>query len=43
LTRGAVIRYQQENNITPAIGYFGPITRASIIQDLLSKFLTEVN
>ncbi len=27
LTRQALIKYQQENNITPAIGYFGPITR----------------
>ena len=30
LTRQALIRYQQANNITPASGYFGPITRAQV-------------
>jgi hypothetical protein len=29
-TRSAVIKYQQANNIKPAIGYFGPVTRRSI-------------
>ena len=29
-TRQALIRYQQANGITPASGYFGPITRAYI-------------
>lgn len=28
LTRSALIRFQKANNISPAIGYFGPITRA---------------
>ena len=27
LTRAAVIRYQKAHNITPAIGFVGPITR----------------
>lgn len=40
LTRQAVIRFQQENNIQPTVGYFGPLTRTAIIQKLLSKFLT---
>lgn len=31
-TRGALIRYQQANNISPAIGYFGPLTRAKVNQ-----------
>jgi hypothetical protein len=30
LTRQALIRYQLANNISPASGYFGPLTRASI-------------
>jgi uncharacterized repeat protein (TIGR02059 family)/uncharacterized delta-60 repeat protein len=29
-TRRALIRYQQANNIRPAIGFFGPVTRAMI-------------
>ena len=29
-TRAALIKYQQAKGITPASGYFGPITRASI-------------
>ena len=29
-TRQALIRYQQANNISPASGYFGPLTRASL-------------
>jgi hypothetical protein len=29
-TRRALIRYQQANNIRPAIGFFGPITRRSV-------------
>jgi hypothetical protein len=31
-TRQALIKFQQDNNITPAAGYFGPITRARILQ-----------
>jgi peptidoglycan hydrolase-like protein with peptidoglycan-binding domain len=27
LTRAALIKFQKANNITPAVGYFGPITR----------------
>ena len=29
-TRQALIRYQQANNISPASGYFGPLTRSSL-------------
>jgi hypothetical protein len=29
-TRRALIRYQQANKITPAVGFFGPITRATV-------------
>jgi hypothetical protein len=29
-TQDALIKYQQDNNITPAVGYFGPITRGMI-------------
>jgi peptidoglycan hydrolase-like protein with peptidoglycan-binding domain len=29
-TKGALIRFQKANGIIPAIGYFGPITRAYI-------------
>jgi uncharacterized repeat protein (TIGR02543 family) len=27
-TQSALIKFQQDNNITPAIGYYGPVTRA---------------
>lgn len=30
LTKAAVIAYQKENAITPAVGYVGPITRAAL-------------
>ncbi|MFA5744607.1 MAG: peptidoglycan-binding domain-containing protein [Candidatus Paceibacterota bacterium] len=30
LTKAALIRFQKANNITPAVGYFGPLTRAAI-------------
>jgi hypothetical protein len=30
LTRNALVRYQKDNNIVPAVGYYGPITRASM-------------
>jgi hypothetical protein len=30
LTRAALVRYQKAKGITPAVGYFGPKTRASI-------------
>ncbi len=30
LTQQALIKYQKDHNITPAIGYFGPITRNSV-------------
>jgi peptidoglycan hydrolase-like protein with peptidoglycan-binding domain len=29
-TRAALIRFQQLNNIMPALGYFGPITRGVV-------------
>jgi hypothetical protein len=32
LTKAALIRFQQDNNILPAAGYFGPLTR-----DFISK------
>lgn len=31
-TRSILIKYQQDNNITPAVGYFGVVTRAKILQ-----------
>jgi hypothetical protein len=34
LTRAAVIEYQRSKNITPDIGYFGPITRGFANQEL---------
>ncbi len=34
-TREALIQFQKQNNIIPAIGYFGPLTRA-----VISKLLT---
>ena len=30
LTRAAVIKYQKAKGITPAVGYFGPKTRAAV-------------
>ncbi len=30
LTKQALIKYQKDNNITPAVGYFGPITRGFV-------------
>ncbi|MBI2409441.1 peptidoglycan-binding protein [Candidatus Kaiserbacteria bacterium] len=30
LTKAALIKYQKANGITPAVGYFGPITRAAM-------------
>ncbi len=30
LTQQALIKYQKAHNITPAVGFFGPITRASV-------------
>jgi peptidoglycan hydrolase-like protein with peptidoglycan-binding domain len=30
LTQSALIRFQKENNIVPAFGYFGPLTRTFI-------------
>lgn len=36
LTQSALAKYQARNNISPAAGYFGPITRASIVCDTTS-------
>ncbi len=36
LTRRALIKYQIANRITPAVGYFGPITRG-VLKDSLKK------
>jgi hypothetical protein len=33
LTQGALISFQKENGISPAVGYFGPITRSYIYQN----------
>lgn len=30
LTQNALIKYQKDNNVVPAVGYYGPITRASL-------------
>lgn len=30
-TKDALIRFQKANNITPAVGYFGPVTRGVVI------------
>lgn len=35
-THAALIRYQSENGVEPAIGYFGPITRANMGMKMLS-------
>jgi len=35
-TQAALIRYQRVNNITPAIGYFGPVSRAAVYLASLS-------
>lgn len=32
-TRAALIRYQKAKHITPAVGYFGPMTRAAVNAD----------
>lgn len=34
LTKQAVISFQEENSIEPAVGYVGPITRARILENL---------
>ncbi len=31
-TQEALIKFQQDNNITPAAGYFGPVTRGKIVR-----------
>jgi hypothetical protein len=33
-TRRALIRFQTANNISPAVGYFGPVTRGVVIRML---------
>lgn len=33
LTKAALIKYQKAKGITPAVGYFGPITRAAMNAD----------
>lgn len=32
LTQSAVARYQAANGVTPTAGYYGPVTRASVLQ-----------
>jgi peptidoglycan hydrolase-like protein with peptidoglycan-binding domain len=36
LTKDAVIKFQIKNNISPAVGYVGPITRAKILENISS-------
>lgn len=33
LTRDAVARYQSSNSVTPAVGYYGPVTKVSMYND----------
>ena len=33
LTQAALAKFQQANNITPAIGYFGPLTRSTVLSN----------
>ena len=40
-TRQALIRYQEANSITPALGYFGPRTRAQIQRQQLVRSTVE--
>ena len=35
-TKNALIKFQKTNNITPAVGYFGPITRM-FVNSILNK------
>jgi peptidoglycan hydrolase-like protein with peptidoglycan-binding domain len=30
LTKAALVKYQKAKGITPAVGYFGPLTRAAV-------------
>ena len=36
LTRSAVAKYQVDNNISPPVGYFGPLTRASFTSKIVA-------
>jgi hypothetical protein len=40
LTQQALIRFQQENEVSPAVGYYGQLTRAALFEVLISKLLT---
>ena len=42
-TRQALIRYQQANNISPASGYFGPLTRSSLPVSAVRSFVETVD
>jgi hypothetical protein len=35
LTQAALARYQNAQNVTPAVGYFGPLTKVAIHMELL--------
>jgi peptidoglycan hydrolase-like protein with peptidoglycan-binding domain len=37
LTRAALARFQKANGITPAVGFFGPITRARVNQMIIDS------
>jgi uncharacterized delta-60 repeat protein len=36
-TRNALARFQKANNITPAVGFFGPVTRAKVLEVVKGK------
>lgn len=37
MTRDGLARYQAALNVTPAVGYFGPVTKVAMHQQFLSK------
>lgn len=40
LTRAAVVKYQIANNISPTLGFFGPITRSSVNAKIMLSGMT---
>ena len=42
LTKAAVVRWQKANGITPASGYFGPLSRAKYLQLMSGNILSDV-
>ena len=37
LTRDAVARYQSSTNVSPAVGYYGPLTKVSMYNDFSNR------